>query len=143
MLTGEYLPFDLLQDNGDPICLLKGKGSGYGWTEENQDGTLGNTSRSYHNCSRCWTYHHPRDIYKYIRRSLRNACGAAAGGWGQGGKSYSELVDKEFQKEYFKNAGDNITIETYEVNMRTGQVDKVATEDLSKYYPKRISHVYA
>lgn len=130
ILTGEYYPIDLLKPNGTPNT------AGYGWTKENQDGTLPKMSEHY-------TFNHPSDVYKFVRRALRDALGNATYGFSKHKYTAQELTDKEFQKDYFKLYGDNITLETYEVNMRTGKIDKIKSEDLSVHYPKRISSVHA
>lgn len=130
VMSTEWPTFDCLDDKGMPQC----NGT---WTREKQDGTLPEVSRRF-------SYSYPEEVYKHIRRALKEKMKSCSYSWAgtNSKKMLGELKDKKFQKDYFQKYGENILIETYQVNLRTGRVEKTDTQPLSEFYPKRISEVY-
>ena len=103
------------------------------WMEEDKSTGLVDSTASY--CD----FVNPNCVYKHIRNLYRHAL---RGRWqSRVSLNANDLPDKKYQIAFWNKWGKEISVETWEVNFKSGTLILKESKDLAEYYPNRISHI--
>lgn len=80
------------------------------------------------------------NVYHFLRKVYRfNVCSKWR--YNKDFNYLQKIIDKLYQKDFWERLGSEISVEVWDVNFQTRLLTLKSSNDLKKYYPKRISHI--